>query len=113
MKIFDEKFSSNKMRYILQCFLATLSVFVILLLLDAVANAIIIAALGSSTFIVFAMHEAQVSRPRFLIGGYIVGISMGLLCHYLSLLPLLAQLSIIQEFPHVVFGALSVGLKYL
>jgi len=51
-----------------------------------------------------------VSRPRFLIGGYIVGISMGLLCHYLSLLPLLAQLSIIQEFPHVVFGALSVGL---
>ncbi len=50
MKIFDEKSSSNKMRYILQCFLATLSVFVILLLLDAMANAIIIAALGSSTF---------------------------------------------------------------
>ena len=110
MKIFDEKFSNNKMRYILQCFLATLSVFVILLLLDAVANAIIIAALGSSTFIVFAMPEAQVSRPRFLIGGYIAGISMGLLCHYLSLLPLLTRLSIIQEFPHVVFGALSVGL---
>ncbi len=110
MKIFDEKFSGNKIRYILQCVLATLSVLLILLIIDTMSNALIIACLGSSTFIVFAMPKAQVSRPRFLIGGYLVGIAMGMLCHYLSLLPLLTRVSIIQESSHAVFGSLSVGL---
>jgi len=39
-----------------------------------------------------------------------VGIAAGCLCHYLSLVPLLRQLPIIQEFSYVVFGAISVGL---
>ena len=66
MKVFDEKFRGNKARYILQCILATLSVLIVLLSLDAMANAVIIAALGASFFIAFTMPEAQVSRPRFL-----------------------------------------------
>jgi len=110
MKVFDEKFRSNKVRYVLQCILATLSIFIVLLILDAVSNAAIIAALGASSFIVFTMPEAKASRPRFLIGGYLVGIAAGCLCHYLSLVPLLRQLPIIQEFSYVVFGAMSVGL---
>jgi len=110
MKVFDEKFGRNKVRYILQCILATLAVFIVLLILDVVSNAAIIVALGASSFIVFTMPEAQASRPRFLIGGYLVGIAAGCLCHYLSLVPLLRQLPIIQEFSYVVFGAMSVGL---
>jgi CBS-domain-containing membrane protein len=110
MKVFNEKFRRNKVRYILQCILATLAVFIVLLVLDAVSNAAIIAALGASSFIVFTMPEAQASRPRFLIGGYLVGIVSGCLCYYLSLVPLLRQLPIIQEFSYVVFGAMSVGL---
>jgi len=110
MKVFDEKFKGNKVGYILQCVLATLSVFIVLLILDAVSNAAIIAALGASSFIVFTMPQADRSRPRFLIGGYLVGIAAGCLCHYLSLVPLLRQLPIIQESSYVVFGAISVGL---
>ncbi len=110
MKIFDEKFSSHKKRYILQCVIATLSVFIILLILDAGSNAVIIAALGASTFIVFTMPEAQVSRSRFLIGGYLVGIAAGLLCYYLSSLALLTRIFINPEYSLVVFGSLSVGL---
>ncbi|MFQ5963426.1 MAG: HPP family protein [Candidatus Scalinduaceae bacterium] len=110
MKVFDENFRSNKLRYILQCILATLSISVILLLFDTMTNAIIIAALGSSAFVTFTMPKAQVSRPRFMIGGYIVGIVVGLVCYYLSTMPLLTNISIIQETSRVVFGALAVGL---
>lgn len=110
MKLFDEKFRNNKLSYILQCYLAALSVFVILLVFDRMSNAVVIAALGSSTFIIFTMPKAQVSKPRFVIGGYIVSISMGLLCYYLSFSPLLESITIIQELSHIVFGALSVGL---
>ena len=66
MKVFDEKFRGNKARYLFQCILATLSVLIVLLSLDAMANAAVIAALGSSFFIAFTMPEARVSRPRFL-----------------------------------------------
>jgi len=111
--VFDEKFKSNKARYIFQCLLATLCVFVVLLILDAMTDAAVIAALGASSFIAFTMPEAQVSRPRFLIGGYLVGIAAGYVCYHLSLIPWLAQLSIIQERSSVVFGALSVGLAIL
>ncbi len=110
MKIFGEKFSSNKKRYILQCGIATLSVFIVLLILGNMSNAVIIAALGSSAFIVFTMPESRVSRPRFLIGGYLVGIVTGLICYYLSLLTLLTSISIVHEYSLVVFGSLSVGL---
>jgi len=110
MKMFDEKFRSNKARYILQCTLAALSILLVLLSLDAMSNAAVIAALGASFFIAFTMPEAQVSRPRFLIGGYLVGVGAGCLCRYLSSVPLLTQLPIIQEFSYVVFGAISVGL---
>lgn len=110
MKIFDEKFRGNKARYLFQCILATLSVLIVLLSLDAISNAAVIAALGASFFIAFTMPEAQVSRPRFLIGGYLVGIAVGSLCHYLSLVPLLMQLPISQNLSYVLFGAISVGL---
>lgn len=109
MRIFDEKFKNNKVRYLLQCALATLFIFILLLILDDISNITVIVALGASSFIAFTMPEARVSRPRFLIGGYLVGIATGCLCHHLSVMPLLAQLPIIQENPEVIFSALSVG----
>lgn len=110
MKLLDEKFRTNKVRYIAQCMLATLSVLIVLLLLDAIADIAVIAALGASFFIAFTMPDKQVSKPRFLIGGYLVGIAVGSLCHYLSLVPLLTQSPVIQKASYVAFCALSVGL---
>jgi CBS-domain-containing membrane protein len=110
MRLLDDKFPTNKRIYFLQCGLATLSVFTVLMILDAISNAAIIAALGASSFIAFTMPQAQVSRPRFLIGGYLVGTAAGSLCHFLSLSPWLAGLPFVESHPQVVFGAVAVGV---
>ena len=110
MDIIDSKFMRNKLRYVLQCLLATMAVLVILVILDAMSNAAVIASLGASSFIVFTMPQAQLSRPRFLIGGYVVGVGAGTLCHWLSQLTLLTSLPVLQNYPYVVFAAAAVGL---
>ena len=107
MQVLDEKFRVNKLRYVFQCLLATLSVFFILLVLDAQTHSAIVAALGASSFIVFTMPDTQSSRPRFLIGGYLMGMVAGVLCHtFFSLIPLQASG---QLYLYALFGALSVG----
>lgn len=110
MRILGEKFRKNVLGNVYQCALATVSVFIVLHVLDVVTDAVIIAALGSSTFIVFTMPDAQVSKPRIMIGGYIVGVVAGSICHYLSLCSFMEWISFLDESPRVVFGAMSVGL---
>lgn len=110
MQLFDQRFNDNKANYIMQCVLATMTIFIVLMILDAIKNAAIIASLGASSFIAFGMPHAQVSRPRYLIGGYIIGIAVGCLCYYLSLTPIVVQTPVIQDSAYVIFGALAVGL---
>ena len=68
---------SNIRRYALQCGLAGFVVLILLLVLDAVTQTVLIAALGASTFIAFAVPRSLHSGPRNLIGGYAVGILAG------------------------------------
>ncbi len=110
MALFDTKFKHNKTRYMLQCLLATVSVLLMLLALDGMSNAAIIAALGSSSFIVFAMPQAQASRPRFLIGGYVVGVAVGSGCYWLAQIPWPDALSPAYAYANVAFGSMAVGL---
>ena len=110
MTFFDAKFKQNKARYTFQCLLATLSVLLVLLLLDAMTNAAVIAALGASSFIVFAIPHAQVSRPRFCIGGYIIGVAAGGLCYWLAHIPWPDVLLPAYAYADVICGALAVGL---
>jgi CBS-domain-containing membrane protein len=63
--------------YLIQSILATAVIFLIIILLRA-QNNILIASLGASTFIVFAMPKSITAKPVNLIGGYIVGIISGL-----------------------------------
>jgi CBS-domain-containing membrane protein len=67
----------NLNRYFLQCGLAGGVVLILLLILDAVTQTVLIAALGASTFIAFAVPRSLHSDPRHLIGGYLVGIVVG------------------------------------
>ena len=106
MIIFDTKFTQNKLWYLLQCLLATVSVLLILVILDTKSNTAIIAALGASCFVVFTMPHAKVSRSRILLGGYLVGIIAGTFCHFLSQLNWPASLTAMQQ-SQVVFGALA------
>ncbi|MCK4276729.1 MAG: HPP family protein [Phycisphaerae bacterium] len=109
MKLFDEKFAKNKMRYILQCLLATAAVAAVVLILDAISNVAVIAALGASFFIAFTMPHANVSRARFLIGGYLAGVVSGTICFWVSQAPAIAACPLVERYAFVIFGAAAVG----
>lgn len=110
MKYLDQEFIRHKGRYLFQASLAALSMFVVLMILDARSNSAVIAALGASSFIIFVVPEAKVSRPRFMIGGYVVGIASGYVCHGLSHLSFPPALAFAGNFSMEIFGALAVGL---
>lgn len=66
---------------------------VILSFVEILTRTAIVAALGASTFIVFAMPNSRTAGPRRLIGGHIAGILCGLACYYLFNGGLLKDLS--------------------
>ena len=80
MKIFDERFRRSPRQYILQSLLAFVVIAAIVIGLGALTHGIVVAALGASAFIVFAMPRHDTARPRNLIGGHGVCIAIGLLC---------------------------------
>jgi CBS-domain-containing membrane protein len=89
--------------YLYQSFLATIIVFIILLVLD-IENVVVIASIGSSAFIIFTMPRNITARPRRLIGGHIVGLASGSLC---ALIPHASALASASVF------ALAVGISIL
>ena len=110
MRPFDRKFSQNKLRYLLQCILATVSAMMVLMVLNSIDNDVILASLGASCFIAFCMPHHRASRPRFLIGGYIVGIAAGTLCYWLAQIAFPDSQSTVNIFAKVIFGGLAIGL---
>jgi len=109
MLLLDPKFGENKAKYIAQCAVVTLVMIVVLEILDAIADAAVIGALGASTFIAFTMPHARVSSPRFLVGGYAVGILAGVVCYYASVVVVAAGIPVLEDSSHVFFAALAVG----
>ncbi|MFH1100730.1 MAG: HPP family protein [Methanobacteriota archaeon] len=109
--LIDKKFRKNTKKYIFQCVLATLTVFAILLFLDVLSETAIITSLGASAFIVFTMPNRYMSDPRRLIGGYIVGLTIGILFHLL--LTLIIGNTVLVEHINtlVIFGAIAVGFS--
>ncbi len=99
----------NLLRYFLQCGLATIVVLFILLILDTLTQTVLIAALGASTFIAFALPRSVHSDPRHMIGGYFIGIvAGGLLGTLEQALHFNSAGATHQEM--VVFGALATGV---
>lgn len=99
-------------RYLLQCALASLVVLVLLVLLDAVTQTVLIASLGASAFIAFAVPRSLNSAPRNLVGGYLVGMTVGMAMSgfYHVLTPLNLSVSSILL---ILCGALATGLAML
>ena len=83
MKIIDPKISHSLKNYLFQSLFATVSVFLILIILKF-SNAIVIASIGATVFIVFAMPNSVSARPRSIIGGHLTGLLVGSL---ISLIP--------------------------
>jgi len=107
----DKKFKNNKGHYIFQCTLVSVSLSILFFMLDFVFETALIAALGATTFIIFTGPTKELSRPRYVIGGYCVGTLVGLVAVNLfqvtaldSMFPLFAALSVgISMFLMVVF----------
>ena len=110
MRIFDEKFKKNKLRYILQCALATLSVFIVILILDVLSEAVIVASIGASSFIAFAMPKTRSANPKAMIGGYFVGLISGIICHYMFVFFSNGTLMVPGNFAFAFTCALAIGL---
>jgi len=106
ISIIDTKFRKNAVKYILQCFLATFTILVVLLFLDVLNETAIITALGASAFITFTTPNRYSSHPRRLLGGYAVGLSIGLILYILSVY---LQHLISQHTLLIAFGAIAVG----
>jgi CBS-domain-containing membrane protein len=105
----DDKFRTHWVRYVAQSLMAAISVLVVLLILDSVKQTVLIASLGASAFIAFTIPCSQYSRPRYLIGGYLVGMVVGGTSFLLaSWLAETAMLDMHQA--QIVFGALATGM---
>lgn len=99
---------SDLRRYVLQCALAGIVVLILLLVLDAVTQTVLIASLGASAFIAFALPRSLHSGPRHLVGGYLLGILAGTTMATLNL-----WITVPGVWDHavmVVFGALAISL---
>jgi len=113
MRILDSNFKTNVSRYLLQCLLAAVIIFIVLFLVGKVFDMVIVASLGASTFISFTVPQSNPSRPRFLIGGYVVGSMCGILMNYLSRYLISTNVLIFGLSPNILICALAVGLAML
>lgn len=107
--LIDKKFRKNILKYIAQCFLATLTILAVLIFLDVLTETAIITALGASAFIIFTMPTQYSSDPRRLIGGYIVGLIVGFIFYLISQSQIKNILSVSETTTLVLFGAIAVG----
>jgi CBS-domain-containing membrane protein len=83
VEILDPHFKKTPGPFIIQSLLALAVFFVVLVLVQSITHVIIVAALGASTFIIFSMPKSATAGPRRLIGGHVVGLASGTLCHFL------------------------------
>ena len=92
--------------YVSQSLLAALVVFVVILALNIDDDAVIMASIGATAFIVFAMPNSVTAKSRNVIGGHLVGLACGFIA---TLIPVPAWVnpSIGQAFLY----ALAVGLS--
>ncbi len=110
MRPFDKRFSQNKLGYLLQCILATVSAMMVLMVLNSIDNNVVLASLGASCFIAFCVPHHRASRPRLMIGGYVVGIASGTLCYWLAQIAFPDSQPTVNIFAKVIFGGLAIGL---
>jgi CBS domain-containing membrane protein len=109
VRIFDPKFFANWRRYIFQCLFVVATMGIILLLLDSVYQTVLIAALGASSVLAFSAPSLRSSRPRCMVGGYVVAVVVGcgvsLLVHVTD-----NMISLDEHSTRILLGALAVGL---
>ena len=90
----DKKFRRYWKNYVFQSIFAAFAIFIVLLFFNIHKRPIIIASIGSSVFIVFALPKNITARPRRVIGGHLVGLFCGSLFTLIPHSSLLSSLSV-------------------
>jgi CBS-domain-containing membrane protein len=115
LRLIDRRFRAHPLRYVFQSLLAAVAMVIALLVVDVVAHTVLVAALGSTAFVVFTMPNERTSGPRFVLGGYVIGLGAGVLTWLLfdvSFRTLgLEMLGAHRGLGMVLFGGLAVGLS--
>lgn len=75
-----EKFKSHWKNYVFQSLFATLAIFIVILVLNIKREPVIIASIGATAFIIFALPTSITAKPRNVIGGQLIGLASGFLC---------------------------------
>jgi CBS-domain-containing membrane protein len=78
--IFDKKFKPHWKNYVFQTIGATIVITLVLLLFH-MNRLVIVASIGASAFIVFAMPRYPTAKARNLIGGHSIALIVGALCN--------------------------------
>ena len=73
---------SHWRNYVFQSLLATASLFCVLIFLER-GSEVIVASLGATAFVVFALPNSLTAQPRNVIGGHIVGLVCGFVGYWL------------------------------
>jgi len=76
-----DTFCHHWKNYVFQSFLATLAMIIVLFLLT-LQNAVIVASIGATSFIIFAMPNNVTARIRNVAGGHMIGMICGMVCSY-------------------------------
>lgn len=107
------RFSQHKTLYFVQCAMATAVVFVILFVLNVIPNAVVIASIGASSFIVFTLPQRRYSQAKYVIGAYVIGLSIGTVGSWLGDSSWLHHYTVLYQNRLEFFGALAVGMTML
>jgi len=111
MKILDVHFRARLFRYLFQCALATGVICLALSVLNMLTHPALVSSFGATVFIAFTLPQTYAAQNRALIGGYAVGIAVGILFSFI------AHFFVISTTGYsgidILFGGLAVGTATL
>ena len=111
--IFDRNLPGRAHNYLLQCGLASLSLFLILLVEDIVIGVAIVVAVASTAFTIFVYPDSIASTPRRVIGGHMVAVISGATMAGILLIPFVSSTAQDARVVVDIAAALSVGIGAL
>jgi CBS-domain-containing membrane protein len=106
MHVLDPKLRTQTVRFVAQSGLAGIFIVLMFLTFDTFAHTAVVASFGATSFIVFTMPRSPITRPRPLIGGYLVGTATGTVAYLLQK----AILALAPAMSHHVVTMLVAGL---
>ncbi len=80
MELLDRKFTEKPLNYLIQCGIAAAVIAFLLTFLDLIEHTGLVSALGATTFMIFTMPHRVSCRARYVVGGYVIGIAVGVAC---------------------------------